>query len=271
MKLNRGGMLLVAALLLGSAGVVWQQRKKPAQQQAEVAGAPSGNPPALPLAPSPITGDASHKSSTTGAAGQNKSSSLLNGPPTVQPAISPDPNNESDRSAAQDPADSAVSKSGKAMPLEPLISPSGKQSLIARDGTPLRIELSPGEPASSMELQAWTNDQVRDAQGQYDWRFKIRVPAGGLVERLDPAVFTAPENGYAAEFDYAMDQALPRDRWANSLGKSFFVHFNNNTYALVNVQMVAGGAHFVTLKAWLNPAAGSRNLQPPPPPPVKHR
>ena len=169
------------------------------------------------------------------------------------------------------PAAPPFAKTPKIMPLEPLISQAGKQALIARDGTPLRIELSPGNPASAVELKAWTDDRTRNADGHYNWRFQIKVAEGELVERMDATDFEAPETGYALDFAYAMDQSLPKDQWKNTLSKSFFVHLHNDTYGLLNVQLVAGGAHFVTVKAYLNPAIGSRNLQPPPPPPVKHR
>lgn len=189
----------------------------------------------------------------------------------VPPGPSPGSGGAADPAIKPEATAPASSKPDKIMPLEPLISEVGKQSLIAKDGTPLRVELNPGNPASAVELQAWTDDQARNAEGHYDWRFKIKVPAGGLVERLDPTGFEAPEAGYTADSTYVMDQALPGNQWANTLSKSFFVHFNNDTYGLLNVQMAAGGAHFVTVKAYLNPATGSRNLQPPPPPPVKRR
>jgi hypothetical protein len=122
-----------------------------------------------------------------------------------------------------------------------------------------------------VELQAWTEDQNRNAEGQYPWRFKIKVAAGGLLERQDPAGFLAPESGYAPEFEQAMNPATAGKEWRNTLSKSFFVRLDNGTYGLLQVQMVAGGAHFVTVKAYLNPAVGSRNLTLPPPPPTKQR
>ena len=255
-------ILLIVALLLLSAGVVWQQRR-----QAAALPSPAGSKPAT----RDHAEGAGLKGPTKGTEGQTTNSPAVTD--TLAGAVpassgltgSPRP------SPPWEAADPDTSKPKTSMPLEPLISPSGKQSLIARDGTPLRVELSPGLAASAVELQAWTQEESRNAAGQYDWRFKIKVPAGGLVERTDTTLFTAPETGYQTDIEYSMAQTLPASQWANSLGKSFFVHFDNDTYGLLNVQMVAGGAHFVTVKAWLNPAAGSRNLQLPPPLPVKAR
>lgn len=268
MKITSRRILIAAVLILLSAGVLWQQ-----QRTAAPAPAPEVSNPAekdLAKAASGATTPIA-KGGNIGTAGPGSSPAVATGVSTALPREMTAPPGNSPRVAGNGSSEYASPPANNSMPLEPLISPVGKQSLIARDGTPLRVELNPGQPASAVELQAWTDDQTRNADGQYNWRFKVKVPAGGLLERPDPAGFTAPEAGYQADFDFRMDQALPKNQWVNSVGKSFFVHFNNNTYGLLNVQMVAGGAHFVTVKAWVNPAAGSRNLQPPPAPPVKQR
>jgi hypothetical protein len=149
---------------------------------------------------------------------------------------------------------------------EPLVVPANQQLPIAKDGTPLRIELAPGNAGSTVELQAWTDDQNPSPENRYSWRFKVTVPNGGLVERLDPLLYAAPADGYTREFDYAMDGTAAGDAWQSTMAKSFFIHLNDDTYALLQVQLVAAGAHFVTVFSSLNPAAGSRNLQPPPAP-----
>lgn len=149
---------------------------------------------------------------------------------------------------------------------KPLISIAGKQSLIAKDGTPLNIELSPGNPSSAVSLQMWTDDQAPNAQGQYNWHFRMTAAAGGVTERLDPSIYEAPTGGYAPVFDYAMDPNQVGDAWKYGVGKSFFVRLNDGTHGLLQVQLVAAGAHFVMVQSSLNPSPGSRNLQPPPSP-----
>lgn len=157
------------------------------------------------------------------------------------------------------------------MALEPLISPAGRQSLIAKDGTPLRMELSPGDPATMVELQAWTGEQPAGSEAPYPWKFRLTVPAGGVVERADRGLFLAPESGYQRVFDFTMPGDLPAGEWSHEKTWSFFVRFDNNTFGLLDVAMVAGGVHFATVRPHLNPATGSRHLQLPPPRPVKKR
>ena len=258
--------IFIAAVLLLS-GIVWQQQRKEAPAGAG-ASQPAIEDGVAVVGPTP----APVKTEGT------PSGSLQRTPTPTVKMDSAAPPLESlsqalplDPSVPQESADFPSSKPVTPMPLEPLVSQAGQQSLIAKDGTPLRFELGPGQPATAVEFQAWTDDQVRNAAGHYDWRFKIKVVKGVLVERLDPTVFVAPETGYGSDFEYAIPQDSPAGEWRNSLSKSFFIHFDNDTYGLLNVQMVAGGAHFVTIKAYLNPAAGSKNLQPPPPLPVMRR
>lgn len=94
------------------------------------------------------------------------------------------------------PANAAVAPPQILMPPEPIMTHSGKQALIAKDCTPLRIELVEGKPGAAVDLQTWTEDQQPDANGQYNWRLKITVSAGGLVERVGPADWEAPMKGY---------------------------------------------------------------------------
>ena len=152
------------------------------------------------------------------------------------------------------------------MPPAPLTIRVGKQALIAKDGSPQRIELVPGKPDSAVDLQAWTDDQTPDADGHYHWRFRVTVAAGGLVERAGLADYVAPADGYRQSFEYMMPKDPPDGQWSYTLSKSFFVRLKDDTYGVLQVEMVAAGAHFVTCRSSVNPQAGSRNLQPPPQP-----
>lgn len=192
---------------------------------------------------------------------------ILQPPASSDAAMTP----RQDTAASPSAESSGKAGSDKASTGESLVSLPPYQSFIARDGTPVRLELVPGNPAKSMLVRAWTSDHDKTPQGQYDWRLKVSLPAGGLVERRDPAFWEAPENGYVRDWDFAVSRSLPPAEWKNTLGQSFYVKFDDGTYALVNLQMVAGGAHFVSVKSYLNPAPGSRNLQPPPPPPTLRR
>ncbi len=156
--------------------------------------------------------------------------------------------------------------------LEPLIIDTGKDLIMAKDGSPLRVQLQPGNPKTVVELQCWTDDKARDAERHYDWRFKMTVSAGGLVERRGETAFTAPESGYDRQvFEYAMSKELVRNQWKDEMEKSFFVRFEDNTYAILDVHMISGGGHFAVVGFRLNPKPGSRNLETAPPKKPKFR
>jgi hypothetical protein len=156
--------------------------------------------------------------------------------------------------------------------LEPLITQRGKDWVMAKDGSPVRITLDPGNPKTVIELQCWTDDKTPNAERHYDWRFKLTVPSGGLEERPDEIAFTAPATGYEERsFDYSMKKELPGNQWRDEVAKSFFVRFEDDTYAILDVNMISGGDHFVFVSSRLNPKTGSRNLETAPPKKRKYR
>ena len=156
--------------------------------------------------------------------------------------------------------------------LEPLITQPGKDWVMAKDGSPVRITLNPGNPKTVIELQCWTDDKTPDAEQHYNWRFKLTVPSGRLKERPDGIAFTAPTNGYEkSDFDYVMTNEIPRDQWKYEVEKSFFVRFEDDTYAILDVKMKSAGDHFAIVESRLNPKPGSRNLETAPPKKPKYR
>lgn len=160
-------------------------------------------------------------------------------------------------------------KSGK---LEPLIIQPGKDLIMAKDGSPIRVELNPGNPKTVIEMQCWTDDKIPNAERHYDWRFKMTVLSGGLEERLDEIAFIAPPSGYEERsFDYSMKKELPGNQWRDEVVKSFFVRFEDDTYAILDVNMISGGGHFAVVSSRLNPKPGSRNLETAPPKKPKYR
>ena len=156
--------------------------------------------------------------------------------------------------------------------LEPLITQPGKDWVMAKDGSPVRITLNPGNPKTVIELQCWTDDKTPNAEQHYDWRFKLTVPGGGLEERPDEIAFTAPATGYEKHiFEYTMQQEFPGNQWKYEVAKSFFVRFENDTYAILDVTMEAAGGHFAIVESRFNPKPGSRNLETAPPKKPKYR
>lgn len=164
---------------------------------------------------------------------------------------------------ASHPVIFTLHKSGE---LEPLIIQSGKDWILAKDGSPIRIELNPGNPLTAIEIKCLTDDSTPNAERHYDWSFRMTVPAGGMLERTDEIAFFAPASGYdQRSFAYSMAKELPGRQWKDEVAKSFFIRFDDDTYAILDVNMIAGGGHFAVVKSRLNPKFGSRNLETAPP------
>ncbi len=159
-------------------------------------------------------------------------------------------------------------KSGE---LEPLISPYGKDVIMPKDGSPVQVQLNQGNPITTVEMRCWTEDKQPNEERHYNWRFKVTIPSGGLVERPDEIAFVAPESGYEKTFEYSMDKALLGNQWKYDVRKSFFVRFDDNTHAIFDVRMTTGGDHFAAVKWHFNPKTGSRNLETAPPKKPKYR
>jgi len=86
------------------------------------------------------------------------------------------------------------------------------------------------------------------------------VPNGGLIARKDAFEFEAPEGGYLPSDSVEMPATLG-NQWRSSAERSYFVRFDDETFGRVELEMQAGGDHFVVWKSFLNPKAGSRNLE----------
>lgn len=156
--------------------------------------------------------------------------------------------------------------------LEPLITLPRKDLVMEKNGSPIRVQLNPNNPKTVIEMQCWTDDKAPNAERHYDWHFKIRVPSGGLEERVTEIAFVAPPTGYEERsFDYSMKKELPGNQWRDEVAKSFFVRFEDDTYAILDVNMISGGGHFAVVSSRLNPKPGSRNLETAPPKKPKYR
>ena len=150
-------------------------------------------------------------------------------------------------------------KSGR---LEPLVL-GDRRVIVPKDGTAVRLPLEPTSPNGPhfIEVQCWIDDGNRDEERHFDWGFKITVPNGGLVERKDDFAFEAPAEGYQASGEINMPKSLKGRAWADTIDRNFFIHFNDNTFARVHLNMGAFGAHYVVYSSCLNPKPGSRNLE----------
>ncbi|WP_395690074.1 hypothetical protein [Aestuariivirga sp.] len=162
-------------------------------------------------------------------------------------------------SSPQEPIVFTLQKPGV---IEPLIHVEERNYRLPRDGSPTEIELHPGgNSAHRVVLRCWNKELEPRPQTEprYDWRLEITAPGGGITERKDIMAFEAPETGYEPKAIIDMPvEAKPS--WSRSAQRSYFIRFADNVFARVNVEMIAGGDHFVVWESHLNPKTGSRNL-----------
>ena len=153
--------------------------------------------------------------------------------------------------------------------VEPLVQVDGFVK-VPRNGAPVEISFETGDTVAAgqgdLRVEAWTNDQVKDPGGHYDWRCRISVPNGGLTERKEEFAFEAPANGYRPSDEISMPQT--EERWSPQVSREYFVKLADGRYARIRFEMVAGGDNFFTINSYLNPKPGSRNLECDPTEPV---
>jgi len=132
---------------------------------------------------------------------------------------------------------------------------------VPRDGSRVRVNLEDAQLSSNggLNVEAWTNDQLKNEEGHYDWRCRLSVPNGGLLVRTDQSVFEAPIAGYVPSDEINMPQAA--ERWSPQVSREYFVKLSDGRYARIQFEMVAGGDNFISLISFLNPTPGDRNLE----------
>ncbi len=138
-----------------------------------------------------------------------------------------------------------------------------KNYRVARDGTPLAIDLTTGASANSengnLVVRCWTQDAGKRSGEKYDWRCVVSMPGGGAVTNDDEFAFAAPSEGYAPTLEIAM----PADRpdWTSDVDLKFYYRLADGRYGRMTFSMIAGGQHFCMIDSVLNPT-GSRDLEP---------
>jgi hypothetical protein len=144
--------------------------------------------------------------------------------------------------------------------IEPLVKVGEKNFRIGRDGSPLSIAVDE-HGAHQVILRCWNQELQRPAnQRQYDWRLEITVLNGGLLRREDAFAFEAPQDGYVSTNTIEMLGSMG-NQWRSFSERSYFIKFDDGTFARANLEMHAGGDHFVVWESFFNPRSGSRNLE----------
>jgi hypothetical protein len=137
---------------------------------------------------------------------------------------------------------------------------------IAKDGTPVGIDLTTGKLVQpglgDIAIQAWTSDQGHQVNSNqpYDWRARIEVPGGGLMQRAGEFDFEAPADGYVGSDEIDMP-STSGPQWRSQASRNYFLKLGKGTYARLEFMMIAEGDHFFRVTSFLNPTSGDRNLE----------
>lgn len=145
---------------------------------------------------------------------------------------------------------------------EPLIGMQ-KKFRVARDGTPLEIDLLAGKavPAGQghLRIECWTQDQGKKRGEKHDWQCRVSIPGGGMLENTNEFAFLAPESGYQESFEIVMPASLGRE-WKKDVQRELYFKLKDGKYGRMTFAMIAAGDHFCMVGALTNPS-GSRNLE----------
>jgi hypothetical protein len=137
-----------------------------------------------------------------------------------------------------------------------------KSYKIPKDGSPVEVQLTTGTKAmglsGQMRVECWTVDAQKDAFNRYDWKCRVSVPSGGLIESTREFDFEAPAQGYQT-FDQ-IDMPQSSENWRSDVSKWYFLKLPDGTYARLHFRIIAGGDHFFKIQSFVNPS-GSRNLE----------
>lgn len=143
----------------------------------------------------------------------------------------------------------------------PLIRVTDRAVRVPKDGAPVEVNLATGQTVPSgqggLKVECWTDDQNKDAQGQYTWRCRLSVPGGGLLERTDQYAFEAPADGYKSSVELVPSP----EKWSDHAEQEYFVKLTDARYARINFRVRTGGEHFFVIESYLNPTSDDRNLE----------
>jgi uncharacterized repeat protein (TIGR03803 family) len=142
----------------------------------------------------------------------------------------------------------------------------GQHPQLRCDGTPVEIDMFKGGHASpgtgQLKMEFWNDVTNRNAT-KFNWKLKLTVPGGGLVETQEEFPFQAPESGY--QLPLVIDMPATNKNWIGDLRTKYYVHLPDGKYGRVELDLMAFNG-YIRVHSFVNPS-GSRYLEPPPPKP----
>jgi len=123
------------------------------------------------------------------------------------------------------------------------------------NGTPIRVDLfseTRQRSIAELSIQAWTKAPSEVPGKLCDWKVRLGVPGGGIVESTNQFESVAPGDGYREFADIEVSGA-------ESVRKNYFLSTSNG-FLLLKTYFISGKALFASLEYFLNPDH-SRNLE----------
>ena len=103
--------------------------------------------------------------------------------------------------------------------------------------------------------------QISRGQKNYDWTATIEAVDGGVIVSTDEFMYRAPESGYEPKLTISMSAQDPK--WTANKEVSFYLK-SRGLYARVQAKFMTDSDRSDTgfrISAYINPKAGSRNLE----------
>jgi hypothetical protein len=146
---------------------------------------------------------------------------------------------------------------------EPLIK-SAINAKLSPFGSSATFDITTGKAATAGDLQMiFSRFPPAIAPGlvrHYDWRFKIEVVNGGLLQENDPYPYLAPDTGYQPSFE--INVSSNNVPWQNQFEQSFYIKNSQGHYGLMKVLVYSASTPpEAQISFTVNPS-GSRNLEP---------
>jgi hypothetical protein len=129
-----------------------------------------------------------------------------------------------------------------------------------KDGGPIELNLITGkvvpEGEGHIRVENWSGDLQG---GRYDWRCRLSIPEGGLVEATAEFSFEAPLEGYRPfdEIEITVDGS---GQWKSQVERKYWLKLRDGNYALLRFIAYGRSGWAFIADYYLNPT-GSRNLE----------
>ncbi len=161
------------------------------------------------------------------------------------------------------PADRAVFTLWKLSGAEPMAH-TRFDSRVPYDGQQATFDLLAGKKSATGELHLTltrTPIQVKRGVDRFDWKVRLELIGGGLIETADAYQYLARETGYEPVLDY--EQSKNDSQWTQRLIKTFYMLTAKGQYGRVLIDLKIDAERCdtgISVETWLNPT-GSRNLE----------